>query len=87
MNVREVICCSTAPLNSSLGPGSIALHDLQTGTALASFKQTSAGRHSTSVIRTKDGQGGILLAAQKDKALLNVYNFQKVGESLSRDKD
>ncbi|PCH44265.1 WD40 repeat-like protein [Wolfiporia cocos MD-104 SS10] len=76
MQPHECILCATAP-STSTGLGSIALHDVQTGTSLASFKQTSAGAHCTSVVQSRDGQGGFMLAAQPDRSILNVYNFQK----------
>ncbi|KAL4245549.1 Pre-rRNA-processing protein IPI3 [Abortiporus biennis] len=78
MHAQEVILCSTSPsASSSSGPGTISLHDIQTGSTLSTFKQTSSNVHSTDVVQTRDGQGGFMLAAQADKSLLNVYNFQK----------
>ncbi|KAG1746716.1 WD40-repeat-containing domain protein [Suillus paluster] len=77
MILQEVILCATAPQPSASGSGSIVLHDIQTGTSLASFKQSSSAPHCTSFIETRDGQGGFILAAQQDKSILNVYNFQK----------
>jgi pre-rRNA-processing protein IPI3 len=65
------------PLNG-VGAGLIALHDIQMGTALASFKQTTSASHSITHVETKNGLGGLILAAQSDKALLNVFSFQKV---------
>jgi len=75
--LQEVILCATAP-SSTTGSGFIALHDIQTGTSLASFKQTTAGAHCVSLVETKNGLGGIMMVAQSDKALLNVFSFQKV---------
>ncbi|EKM49939.1 uncharacterized protein PHACADRAFT_166518 [Phanerochaete carnosa HHB-10118-sp] len=77
MQLQELVLCATTPSLSNPGPGSIALHDIQTGATLASFKQTSAGPHCTAVAHTRDGQGGFMLAAQPDKSIMNVYNFQK----------
>ncbi|KAH9935059.1 WD40 repeat-like protein [Amylocystis lapponica] len=77
MQHHECIMCATAPSVSTSGSGTFALHDVQTGTTLASFKQTSAGPHSTAVVQSRNGQGGFMLAAQPDKSILNVYNFQK----------
>ncbi|KAG2070200.1 WD40 repeat-like protein [Suillus decipiens] len=77
MILQEVILCATAPLASGSGSGAIILHDIQTGTSLASFKQSSSAPHCTSFVETRDGQGGFILAAQQDKSILNVYNFQK----------
>ncbi|KAN0088557.1 WD40-repeat-containing domain protein [Tylopilus felleus] len=85
MGLQEVILCATAPQPSgsgpaqasSTGPGAFVLHDLQTSNVLSSFKQTTSAPHCIAFVETKDGQGGIMLAAQSDKALLNVYNFQK----------
>ncbi|KAJ7173763.1 WD40 repeat-like protein [Mycena filopes] len=79
MLLRETILCSATP---TAGPGAIAIHDLHTGSTLASFKQTNAAAHGTAVVQSKDGQGGILFAAQHDKSILNVYNFQKDQVSL-----
>ncbi|KAJ7636093.1 WD40 repeat-like protein [Mycena polygramma] len=77
--LRETILCSATP---TAGPGAIAIHDLQTGSTLASFKQTNAAPHGTAVVPSQDGQGGFLLAAQHDKSILNAYNFQKDQVSL-----
>lgn len=77
MKIREVVCCSVAPPSATLGLGSIALYDIQTGSQLASFKQTSASIHSTAIVGTKAEQGGLIVASQPDKAILNVYTFQK----------
>ncbi|KAJ7918789.1 WD40 repeat-like protein [Mycena leptocephala] len=79
MLLRETILCAATP---TTGPGAIAIHDLQTGSTLASFKQTNAAPHGTAVVQSQDGQGGILFAAQHDKSILNVYNFQKDQISL-----
>lgn len=78
MHLQEVVICATSPTSVNPGPGTISLHDIQTGATLASFKQTSAGAHCTAVSRTRDGQGGFMLAAQPDKSIMNVYTFQKV---------
>ncbi|KDQ26996.1 hypothetical protein PLEOSDRAFT_1077773 [Pleurotus ostreatus PC15] len=74
MHLQEVIFAATA---SSSGQGTLALHNIQTGTSLASFKQTNAARHCTAVVESGNGQGGFMLVAQQDKSILNVYNFQK----------
>ncbi|KAG9047524.1 Pre-rRNA-processing protein ipi3 [Tulasnella sp. UAMH 9824] len=78
MKIRELVCCSVAPPSAALGMGNIALYDIQTGSQLASFKQTSASIHSTAIVETKSQQGGLILASQSDKAILNVYSFQKI---------
>ncbi|KAI5121624.1 hypothetical protein M0805_001154 [Coniferiporia weirii] len=77
MRYQETVLCSTGASSSSQGLGSVTLHDLQTGSLLASFKQTCSDTHSTSVLQTKNGQGGFVLAAQPDKSILNAYYFQK----------
>jgi pre-rRNA-processing protein IPI3 len=77
MILQEVILCATAPQASGSGSGAIVLHDVQTGTSLASFKQSNSSPHCTSFVETRDGQGGFILAAQQEKSILNVYNFQK----------
>ena len=78
MHLQEVVLCGTSATDANPGPGTISLHDIQTGATLASFKQTSAGTHCTAVSHTRDGQGGFMLAAQPDKSIMNVYTFQKV---------
>ncbi|KXN86545.1 Pre-rRNA-processing protein IPI3 [Leucoagaricus sp. SymC.cos] len=77
MRLQELILCATAPTSSESGAGSVALHDIQSTISLASFKQTSAGRHCTAIFESTSTQGGFILAAQPDKTILNVYNFQK----------
>ncbi|KAH7929113.1 WD40 repeat-like protein [Leucogyrophana mollusca] len=76
MHLQETILCATGSSSSS-GPGAITLHDIHTGSSLASFKQTTSSTQSTAFVETRDGHGGFLLAAQADKSVLNVYNFQK----------
>ena len=78
MILQETILCATAATKSAGGSGLIALHDIQTGATLASFKQTNAGPHSVAVLESKNSLGGVMLASQPEKAILNVYNFQKV---------
>lgn len=78
MHLQETILCSTGPVSANNGPGAISLHDIQTGSALASFKQTSASPHCTCFFESRGNQGGFILAAQPDKSILNVYSFQKV---------
>lgn len=78
MHLNEVVLCATAPSASGTGPGALSLHDIQTGTSLASWKQTSAGLHCTAAVYTRDGQGGFMLAAQQDKSIMNVYTYRKV---------
>ena len=73
--IQEAVLCATA---SIAGSGSIFLHDIRTGSPLASFKHSNASFHSTAFVETNNAQGGFMLAAQPDKSILNVYNFQKV---------
>ncbi|KAG1876566.1 WD40-repeat-containing domain protein [Suillus subalutaceus] len=75
--MQEVVLCAAAPQTPGSGSGAIVLHDVQTGTSLASFKQSNSGPHCISFVETRDGQGGFILAAQQEKSVLNVYNFQK----------
>ncbi|KAF8967688.1 WD40 repeat-like protein [Flammula alnicola] len=82
MLLQETLLCATAPTQSVTGPGLIAVHDIQTGATLASFKQTNAGPHSIAVLESKNTQGGFILASQPEKSILNVYNFQKDQISL-----
>jgi|SRR5712671_683790 len=77
--MQQVIISVSAPIASSQsGSGSILFHDIVTGTPLASFKQSTAAQNCTALINTRTSQGGLILAVQRDKALLNVYSFQKV---------
>jgi pre-rRNA-processing protein IPI3 len=78
MQLQEVILCATQPASPTTGPGTISIHDIQTGSTLTSFKQTSSAVHSAGIVHTRNGQGGFMLAAQHDKSLLHVYYFQKV---------
>jgi len=74
--MEAIICATSVPQGT--GSGCIALHDFQTGSSLATFKQTNAAEHCTSILQSRNGQGGFMLSAQPDKSILNVYNFQKV---------
>ena len=73
--IQETIVCCLSPSTSA---GSVAFHDIRTGAALATFKQTNARTHGTDLVETKDGLGGFILSAQQDKSILNVYSYQKV---------
>lgn len=82
MQLQEVLLCSTTSQQPNTGAGAITIHDIQTGAILASFKQTNAVPHTVAVLESKSTQGGFILAAQTDKGILNVYNFQKVRSIL-----
>ncbi|THH10360.1 hypothetical protein EW145_g1398 [Phellinidium pouzarii] len=82
MRYQETVLCSTGASSSSQGLGAVTLHDFHTGSLLASFKQTCADIHSTSVLQTKNGQGGFILAAQPDKSIMNAYYFQKIASGI-----
>ena len=73
--LHELVVSTSA---QSTGNGSILFHDIQSGASLASFKHTNAAKNCTALIPTRESQGGLMLAVQPDKALLNVYSFQKV---------
>ena len=77
-HLQEIVVTSVGPTSAAQGSGNVSLYDINTGTSLLSFKQTSAPPHCTVAVETKDGQGGLVLAAQAEKSLLNVYAFQKV---------
>lgn len=81
MHLQEVVLCATCPTTSAAGSGLIAVHDIQTGATLASFKQSNAGKHCVAVLESRSTLGGFILASQPDKSILNVYNFQKVNSS------
>lgn len=81
MDLREVILCSVG-VSAENAAGSVTFHDYQSGTSLASFKQTSPEVHCTAAMPSRDGQGGFLLTAQPDKSVMNVYTFQKVSTSI-----
>jgi pre-rRNA-processing protein IPI3 len=76
MSLHESLLCATLPAQ---GAGALTVHDLQTGAPLASFKHSSSATHCAAFIPTRAGLGGLMLAAQADKAVLNMYSFQKVG--------
>ncbi len=78
MRLQELLLCTATPNSPESGPGAVFLHDIQNTNVLASFKQTNAGSRCTAVFESTSSQGGYILAAQPDKSLLNVYNFQKV---------
>lgn len=77
MPIQESIFCCLAPAENT-GSGLVALHDIQTGASLASFKPTNSAAHSVSYVETRPGLGGVILAAQSDKSIINVFSFQKV---------
>ena len=78
MALQETILCATSPSSSAAGSGLIAIHDIQTGATLASFKQCNAASHCVAVFESQNLQGGFILASQPDKSIMNVYDFQKV---------
>lgn len=78
--MQEIILAAAGPTSASQGSGCVSLYDIHTGTSLVSFKQTSAGVHGTTTVATKNEQGGLVLAAQSEKSLLNVYTYQKVAD-------
>jgi pre-rRNA-processing protein IPI3 len=78
MKLQETVLCATSPSSASAGSGLIAIHDIQTGATLASFKQTNAGSHCVAILESENLQGGFILASQPDKSIMNVYDFQKV---------
>jgi hypothetical protein len=86
MQLQETILCAASP-SSGISTGSLAFHDIRTGSILASFKQTSSKIHCTDVIETSNGQGGFVLTVQPEKSIMNVYNYQKASrdqfESIS----
>ena len=75
--MHQVIVSASGPISGSHS-GSLFFHDISTGTSLASFKQSTAAKNCTALIGTTPTQGGLILAVQPDKALLNVHSFQKV---------
>lgn len=75
--MHQVVVSASAPISGSQS-GSLFFHDFSTGTSLASFKQSTAAKNCTALIATTPAQGGLILAVQPDKALLNVHSFQKV---------
>lgn len=75
--MREVILTTSGPISTPQS-GSILFHDILNGSSLASFKQTSASKNCTAIVSSTGAQGGLMLAVQPDKSLLNVYSFQKV---------
>jgi hypothetical protein len=78
MQLQETIICTAAPQVANADHGAIGIHDFETGSSLASFKHTNAGVNCTALVESKNAQGGFVLSLQRDKAVLNVYSFQKV---------
>lgn len=76
--LQEVIVASAGPSGLGQGAGTISLYDIHTGASVFTLKQSLAGPNCTVATPTRDGQGGLVLAAQLDKGLLNVYSYQKV---------
>ncbi|GAB1518168.1 Pre-rRNA-processing protein ipi3 [Rhizoctonia solani] len=81
MRLQETLLCALGPLSGS-GAGHLALHDLKTGTTLATYKQNTSAVHNVSVVESQNGQGGYIISAQTDKPILNVYHFQKVASGV-----
>jgi pre-rRNA-processing protein IPI3 len=78
MHLQEVILSATAPaVGAGAGTGTVYLHDIQTGTSLATFKQTSANPHCTAFVESDGQQGGLIFSSQPDKTIMNIYSFQK----------
>lgn len=75
--MRELILTASGPVSTPQS-GSILFHDILNGSSLASFKQSSSSKNCTAIINSTGAQGGLMLAVQPDKSLLNVYSFQKV---------
>lgn len=65
-------------LLTSTSAGVIALHDIKSGTVLASFKGTLARPGCLSCTPTTDLAGGLVYAAQPSKSILSVHAWQKV---------
>lgn len=76
--LQEVIVAAAGPSTLNQGSGTITLYDIHTGSSLFTLKQSLAGPKCTVATQSRDGQGGLVLAAQTDKGLLNVYSYQKV---------
>ena len=74
---EQVIVSASAPISGSQF-GSVLFHDISAGTPLASFKLSTAAKHSTAIVSSTGSEGGLIFAVQSDKPLLNVYSFQKV---------
>ncbi|KAF8677378.1 WD domain, G-beta repeat [Rhizoctonia solani] len=81
MRLQETLLCALGPLSGS-GAGHLALHDLKTGTTLATYKQNTSAVHNVSVVESQNGQGGYIISAQTDKPILNVYHFQKPEQQM-----
>jgi hypothetical protein len=79
--LQEIIVATAGPSTTNQGAGTITLYDIHTGSSLFTLKQSLAGPKCTVATQTRDGQGGLVLAAQTDKSLLNVYSYQKVSLS------
>lgn len=77
-HLTEIIVTAAGPSSAGQGSGTVTLYDLNTGGSLLTLKQTFSAPHATVATETRDGQGGLILSAQIDKGLMNVYSYQKV---------
>ena len=75
MTISEVLVASSSG-NSTHGSGSTIVFDTLTGTSLHQFKQNST--QDSGLIQSTRDVGGIIANVQLDKALLNIYSWQKV---------
>jgi hypothetical protein len=80
MLLQEVVFCATTSPSPAAGSGTVTVHDFKTGAALVTFKQNNAAVHCTAYLPSNGSRGGFFVAAQPDKPIINIYNFQKVIE-------
>jgi pre-rRNA-processing protein IPI3 len=83
MAIHETIIASTCPpsgnAGAQLGAGSLVVLDAVTGSALASFKPSSAPARGVALVETQGADGGVVFAIQEGRAVLHCWGFQKVG--------
>lgn len=77
-HLTEVLVSAAGPSSAGQGSGTVTIHDLNTGSSLLTLKQNFSAPHASVATETRDGQGGLILSAQIDKGLMNVYSYQKV---------
>ncbi|KAK4687330.1 pre-rRNA-processing protein IPI3, partial [Tremellales sp. Uapishka_1] len=86
MATQEIILsgCSEATSSASrlTTTPALHLHDLLTSAHVHAFKTSTSSLHSVSYVQTRSGVGGVLMAVQEGKALVNIWAWQKDQQHL-----
>ncbi|ODN91469.1 pre-rRNA-processing protein IPI3 [Cryptococcus wingfieldii CBS 7118] len=73
MSPQELVLSSP----QSASTAAIHLHDLLSSAPVHQFKSSTSPQHSVAHVQSQNAQGGAIFAVQHDKALLNVWAWQK----------